>query len=70
LRRSPFFYALAIAVVAVGLVGADFHFLGDVIAGGFLGISTGWFTVVLWDLGVHHVRGDAPLKPTVPAKSD
>ena len=30
-------YALCMAAVAVGLVGANFHFLSDVIAGGFLG---------------------------------
>ena len=53
-------YAVAIAAVAVGLVGADFHFVGDVIAGGFLGVSAGWFTVIIWELGLHHVRADAP----------
>ena len=60
--RFRVLYALAIAAVAIGLVGADFHFLGDVIAGGFLGVSTGWFTVVLWELGVHHVRGNAQIE--------
>jgi len=62
--RFRLLYALAIAAVAIGLVGADFHFLGDVVAGGFLGISTGWFTVVLWELGLHRVRADAPVEPT------
>ena len=56
-------YAVAIATVAVGLIGADFHFLGDVIAGGFLGVSTGWLTVVLWELGQRYVRGDASREP-------
>jgi membrane-associated phospholipid phosphatase len=64
--RFRILYALAIAAVAIGLVGADFHFLGDVIAGGFLGISTGWFTVVLWELGLHRVRGDAPIVSSSP----
>jgi len=64
--RFRLLYALAIAAVAIGLVGADFHFLGDVVAGGFLGISTGWFTVVLWELGFHRVRNDAPAEPTQP----
>lgn len=41
-------YALAVLSVVVGLIGANFHFLGDVIAGGFVGISTGWMTVALW----------------------
>jgi membrane-associated phospholipid phosphatase len=52
-------YALAIAAVAAGLVCTNYHFLGDVIAGGFLGISTGWFTVLLWERGKRHVRGYA-----------
>ena len=64
--RFRLLYALAIMAVAIGLVGADFHFLGDVIAGAFLGISTGWFTVVLWELGLHRVRADAPVKPPWP----
>jgi membrane-associated phospholipid phosphatase len=42
-------YALAVLAVAVGLLGADFHFLSDVIAGSFVGASTGWLTVVLAD---------------------
>jgi membrane-associated phospholipid phosphatase len=52
-------YALTMAAVAIGLVGADFHFLSDVIAGGFLGISAGWVGVVLWEAGVHQVRPGA-----------
>jgi membrane-associated phospholipid phosphatase len=56
-------YALCAAAVAVGLVGANFHFLSDVIAGGFLGLSVGWLTVAMWEIGVHKVRpppaGDA-----------
>jgi membrane-associated phospholipid phosphatase len=49
-------YALVMAVVGIGLIGADFHFLSDVIAGAFLGIWTGWLTVALWELGKHEVR--------------
>jgi membrane-associated phospholipid phosphatase len=41
-------YALIVLAVAVGLIGANYHFLGDVIAGGFVGVSTGWMTVALW----------------------
>jgi membrane-associated phospholipid phosphatase len=47
---------LCIAAVAIGLIGADFHFLSDVIAGAFLGTSIGWITVVLWEIGDHQVR--------------
>lgn len=34
--------------VAVGLIGANYHFLSDIIAGSFVGISTGWMTTALW----------------------
>jgi membrane-associated phospholipid phosphatase len=44
-------YALVVAAVALGLIGADFHFLGDVIAGAFVGASTGWIAVLLWEAG-------------------
>ena len=42
------FYAAIVLAVAVGLIGANYHFLSDVIAGGFLGTSTGWMTVAIW----------------------
>lgn len=32
-------YALCVAAVAIGLIGANYHFLSDIIAGGFLGAS-------------------------------
>jgi membrane-associated phospholipid phosphatase len=41
-------YAAVVLAVAIGLIGADYHFLSDVIAGGFVGTSVGWMTVVLW----------------------
>ncbi len=39
---------LIVLAVAVGLIGANYHFLSDVIAGGFVGVSTGWMTVTFW----------------------
>jgi membrane-associated phospholipid phosphatase len=41
-------YALVVAAVAVGLIGANYHFLSDIIAGGFVGTSTGWMVTKLW----------------------
>ena len=41
-------YALVVLAVAVGLIGANYHFLSDVIAGGFVGTSAGWMTAALW----------------------
>ncbi|HEX5506884.1 MAG TPA: phosphatase PAP2 family protein [Pseudolabrys sp.] len=47
-RLRALWLLIALAV-AVGLVGADYHFLGDVIGGGFVGVSTGWMVTLLWD---------------------
>ncbi len=52
--RYRWLYALATAAVAVGLIGANYHFVGDVIAGGFVGVTVGWIAVALWEAGVHH----------------
>lgn len=41
-------YLLVYLAVVIGLLGADFHWLSDIIAGTFLGISYGWMTVALW----------------------
>jgi membrane-associated phospholipid phosphatase len=58
-------YALVVVVVAIGLVGADFHFLSDIIAGGFIGISTGWIAVALWEAGGAPCRAlDSATPPT------
>jgi membrane-associated phospholipid phosphatase len=54
--RFRLLYALCVAVVAIGLIGADFHFLSDVIAGGFLGTTTGWITIAVWETGDRRVR--------------
>jgi membrane-associated phospholipid phosphatase len=52
-------YALCIAAVAIGLIGADFHFVSDVIAGAYLGSLVGWLIVCLWENGVRPVRPPA-----------
>jgi membrane-associated phospholipid phosphatase len=51
---------LGALLVAAALVGSNFHFLGDVIAGAFLGATVGWMTVVLYDR--------APDHPLIPGK--
>jgi membrane-associated phospholipid phosphatase len=51
-------YALGMAAVGIGLVGANFHFLSDVIAGGFIGITAGWLGVALWEIAERQVRPD------------
>lgn len=42
-------------LVAVGLIGANYHFVSDVIAGAFVGATTGWALVLLWDAGLPRI---------------
>ena len=44
-------WALTVLAVVVGLIGADYHFVSDIIAGGFLGASAGWMTVLVASSG-------------------
>jgi membrane-associated phospholipid phosphatase len=41
-------YLLVFLAVAIGLIGANYHFLSDIIAGAFVGVSTGWMATALW----------------------
>ncbi len=41
-------YLSAFLAVAIGLIGANYHFLSDIIAGAFVGVSTGWMATALW----------------------
>src|SRR4029078_279113 len=50
---------LAWLAVATGLIGANYHFVSDVIAGGFVGISCGWMLTSLWKAH-EHVRKTRP----------
>jgi membrane-associated phospholipid phosphatase len=43
-----FYWALCALGVAAALVGGNYHFLSDVIAGAFVGGSTGWMTTLAW----------------------
>jgi membrane-associated phospholipid phosphatase len=49
--------ALVVAAVAIGLLGADYHFLSDIIAGSLLGTVTGWLTVVLQEQAASKLIG-------------
>lgn len=48
--RLNVLWAIAGLVVGAGLVGTNYHFLSDVIAGGFLGISTGLLVRSIWKM--------------------
>ena len=45
--RLRWLWALLVALTAAGLVGDTYHFLGDVIAGGYLGFACGRATLLL-----------------------
>jgi membrane-associated phospholipid phosphatase len=59
-------YALCVAAVAIGLVGANYHFLSDVIAGAFLGVSIGWLTVSIWEHGPRRLHAPQPVPDDPP----
>jgi membrane-associated phospholipid phosphatase len=46
-------YLLYVLTAAAVLVATNAHFLSDVIAGGFLGASTGWVATTIWQASVH-----------------
>ncbi len=47
LARMRWLSALPVVLVAAGLLGADYHWLSDIVAGGLLGTLTGFATVGL-----------------------
>ncbi|HXF88351.1 MAG TPA: phosphatase PAP2 family protein [Xanthobacteraceae bacterium] len=49
--RFRLLYGLVVAIVAIGLMGANYHFVSDIIAGAFIGWTVGWLAVRLWDAG-------------------
>jgi membrane-associated phospholipid phosphatase len=51
--RFRFVYVLGVLTVAVGLIGMNYHFLSDIIAGSFVGISSGWMMTALWKAHEH-----------------
>jgi membrane-associated phospholipid phosphatase len=53
-------YALVVAAVAIGLIGADYHFLSDIIAGGLLGTVTGWCAVAIQQQVAGKLTGPLP----------
>lgn len=51
------------ALVAIALVGSNFHYVGDVLAGGFVGMTVGWMTVSLFDQYPNGWRSKHKAKP-------
>jgi membrane-associated phospholipid phosphatase len=53
--------------VAVGLIGMDYHFVGDVVAGGFIGALVGIYTAYLCGLSPDPVCAHPLTKPSKPS---
>jgi len=49
-------YTICIGAVFIGQLGANYHFVSDLMAGGFLGFSVGWMTIALWNAGTHPIK--------------
>ena len=49
--RLRWICAICIAMVFIGQLGANYHFLSDLIAGGFVGFSVGLMIIALWECG-------------------
>jgi membrane-associated phospholipid phosphatase len=58
-------YSIAVAAVIASVIGANFHFLADCIAGAFVGASTGWIAVILWDTGRRPISRERALPDRV-----
>jgi membrane-associated phospholipid phosphatase len=46
-------YVFGALAVGIGLIGGNYHFLSDVIAGAFVGVSSGWMLTSLWKAHEH-----------------
>jgi membrane-associated phospholipid phosphatase len=57
--RFRLLYAGAAAAIAIGLLAGDFHFLSDVLGGGFLGVSVSLLIFAAWDFGKRRFRSAA-----------
>jgi len=50
--RFRVFYAVCVGTVIIGQLGANYHFVSDLMAGGLLGVSVGWMITALWMRGL------------------
>jgi membrane-associated phospholipid phosphatase len=56
-------YAICIGTVFIGQLGANYHFVSDLVAGGFLGISVGWAIIALWNAGTRPIGIESAVPP-------
>ena len=63
--RFRWVYAICVGTVFVGQLGANYHFVSDLIAGGFLGSTIGLMIIALWNAGPRPIWIEA----TAPSKA-
>jgi membrane-associated phospholipid phosphatase len=56
-------YAICIGAVFIGLLGANYHFVSDLVAGGFLGFSVGCMIIALWNAGTRPIKIESTVPP-------
>ena len=56
-------YAICIAMVFIGELGANYHFVSDLVAGGFLGFSVAWVIIALWNAGTRPIGVESAVPP-------
>ena len=56
-------YAICIATVFIGELGANYHFVSDLVAGGFLGFSVAWLIIALWNAGTRPIGVESAVPP-------
>ena len=60
--RFRWFYLVVAILSAAGLVAANYHFVGDVIAGAFLGVTSAMLAIHFLDLRRRRRRSSAPAR--------
>jgi len=56
--RFRLIYAICIATIFIGELGANYHFVSDLIAGGFLGFSVGLIIIALCNAGTRQIKAE------------
>jgi membrane-associated phospholipid phosphatase len=59
-------FLICIAIPFLGLLGANYHFVSDLLAGSLLGTLVGWTIVTLWNAGIRPVGDTSALVPKNP----
>jgi membrane-associated phospholipid phosphatase len=65
--RLRWLWTIASIMVGTALVGTNYHFVSDVIAGAFVGVSVGWIIIVIWNQRINVDLSDGDRGADLPA---